>query len=97
MLPIVINRKKQLLALPHRGQQHPPGKQFTLLACRVSGEISKVEDFLKHQQIFSCHHGNIPRKNSMIHSSKNGLSIVVKGKVYKLKRSNAEVNDATCF
>ena len=68
-----------------------------MLAFRISEKISKVEDFLKHQQIFSCHHGNIPRKNSMIHSSTNGLSAVVKGKVDKLKRSNAEVNDATCF
>ena len=60
--PIVINRKKNLLTLPHRGQQHPLGKELTLLACRVSGKFSKVDDFLKHQQIFSCHHGNIPRK-----------------------------------
>ena len=66
----VINRKKNVLTLPHRDQQHPLGKQLTLLACRVSGNISKVEDFLKHQQIFSCYLGNIPRKNSMTHSSK---------------------------
>ena len=66
--PIVINRKKNVLTLPHRDQQHPLGQKLTLLACRVSENISKVEDFLKHQQIFSCHHGNIPRKNSMIHS-----------------------------
>jgi hypothetical protein len=65
--PIIINRKKKILTLPHRGQQHPLGKKLTLLACRVSGKNSKVEDFLKHQQIFSCHHENIPRKNSMIH------------------------------
>ena len=84
--PIVINRKKNLLTLPHRGQQHSLGKELTLLACRVSGKFSKVDDFLKHQQIFACHHGNIPRKNSMILSSKNGLSTVVYGKLINLKR-----------
>jgi hypothetical protein len=30
--PIVINRKKKILSLPHRGQQHPLGKKLTLLA-----------------------------------------------------------------
>jgi hypothetical protein len=52
----------------------------------VSGKISKVEDFLKHQQILSCHHGNIPRKISMKHSSKNALSTVVKAKLINLNR-----------
>ena len=84
--PIIINRKKKILTLPHRGQQHPLGTKPTLLACRVSGKILKVEDFLKHQHIFSCHHGNIPRKNSMKHSLKNGLSTVVKAQLINLKR-----------
>lgn len=84
--PIVINRKKKILTLPHLDRQHPLGKKLTLLACRVSGKTSKVEDFLKHQQIYLCHHGSIPRENSIIHSSKNGLSTVVKGKLINFNR-----------
>lgn len=83
--PLVINRKKNLLSLPHQGQEHPLGKKLTLLACQVSGKISKVEDFLKHQQKYLCPRGKIPRKNSMVHLSTNGLSTVVKGKLIKLK------------
>lgn len=84
--PRVISRKKNLLTLPQLDRQHPLGKKLTLLACRVSGIPSEVEDFQKHQQRYSCHLGSTPPKNSIIHSSKNGLFTVVRGRLISFKR-----------
>ena len=84
--PILIPRKTNLLMLPHLDKLHPLGKKLILIACQVSGKISEVEDFLKHQQEFSWHHGSIRQRNSITRTSKNGLSTVVKGKLINFRQ-----------
>jgi hypothetical protein len=39
--PIVINRKKKILTLPHRGQHHPLVKKLTLLHVEYQGKFRK--------------------------------------------------------
>lgn len=84
--PIQIQRKTNLLTLPHTGRAHPLGRKLTLIACHVSGKSSKIEDFQKRLPQYSCRPGNCQPKNSIKFISKNGLSIVQRGKLIQFKR-----------
>jgi hypothetical protein len=44
-VPIRLPMHEDLLILPHSGERHPLGRTMVLTACRVSGNVSRVEDF----------------------------------------------------
>ena len=79
--PIVIHPKRNLLVLPGRRQLHPLREKLTLLACLLSGNFMKNEDFLRKQPTFSCCHGETPLENNITSTSANGFYSVVQGKL----------------
>lgn len=79
--PIVIHPKRNLLVLPGTRQLHPLRRKLTLLACLLSGNFMKNEDFLRKQPTLSCCHGGTPLENNMMPTSANGFCSVVQGKL----------------
>ena len=51
-----------------------------LMACKLSGNNCKIEDFHQKLNQFSCQHGDLGPKNNMSHTLKNGVNFVVKKK-----------------
>ena len=79
--PIVIHPKRNLLVLPGTRQLHPLREKLTLLACLLSGNFMKNEDFLRKQPTLSCCHGGTPLENNMTSTSANGFYSAVQGKL----------------
>ena len=80
--PVVLRvHKKQLLTLPNTSKIHPLEHQIRLMACRLSGNNIQVLEFLKKQPTSSLRLGGRGPKNNMLHSSKDGMCSVIKGKL----------------
>ena len=79
-VPVILQRSKNLLALPHSDAVHPLQK-MVLIACHVSGLHSENRDFQARLPTFSYRLGNQELKNNIRSISKNGFSIVTKRKL----------------
>jgi hypothetical protein len=54
---VVYPRKRKLLSIPQTDKIHPLQNQMRLIACRLSGEITKVKEFREMQPISYLHLG----------------------------------------
>ena len=68
--PRPLPMKENLLTLPHSQMSHPLWKKMQLIACLVSGKVSKQKEFS---------HGESQRETNMMYTSGNGCCSVVKG------------------
>ena len=81
--PLVISHRETLLTLPGCHKLHPLRKKLNLLACHLCGDSTRTEAFMKKQSTLSCNPGACHPRTSMTHTSINGFSSVLKGKLIK--------------
>lgn len=81
--PRVIPRRKKMITLPHMDVEHPLQKKLTLIACRVSGIPSEIEDFQVKLQVYSSLRGDCPLEINTSRTSQNGYHSVVNGRLVK--------------
>lgn len=80
-LPIMLPNKPNLLRLTHNNVVHPLCKRkLFLVACNISGVISKVKDFQNTLSSTSHNHGENQLQNNMTLFGTSGLFGVIKGK-----------------
>lgn len=79
--PRIIPKSQNLLSIPGTNKIHPLHKTLTLIACRLSGNLSKLKTFQQKLSTLSCSHGDIIHRSSMLPLSKDGYYSVVRGKV----------------
>lgn len=78
-LPRLLQRKENLLRLPHSQKCHPLWKKMQLMACLVSGIASRQKEFQKKQEESWCSHGEKLPGSSMAIFSKSRQYFLVKG------------------
>ena len=78
--PLMLPQDKDLLTLPQSGTLHPLRKQMRLMACLLSSNITKQEEFRSQLLDCSWHPGEEVQRNSTQGTSKNGQHFVSKGK-----------------
>ena len=83
-VPRWLPLRKDLLSLPGTSQSHPYGKKLRLLACHISSNPLKHEDFRRKLPIWSCSAGESPLKNSTILTLRSGETMVVDNKLVRL-------------
>lgn len=71
---------RNLVSLPGCSQAGHPLK-LQLMACRLSGDLCKVEAFLKRQQTSSGQHGGLVLKNNTVRTWRSGRPIVSRNKL----------------
>jgi hypothetical protein len=71
--PVMLPRKRKLLSIPQTDKIHPLQNQMRLIACRLSGEITKVKEFREMQPTSCLHLGEEVRRSNMQHTSVNGF------------------------
>ena len=76
--PLMITHRETLLTLPGRQKLHPLRKKLSLLAGHICGDSTRTEAFLREQPTLFPNPGANHRRNSMMHTSENGFSSVLK-------------------
>ena len=69
-MPRLLPRKENLLRLPHSQKSHPLWKKMQLMACLVSGIVSKQKEFQRKQEESCCSHGESTRNQYGVHLKK---------------------------
>lgn len=77
--PLLLPRQERLLTQPATGELHPLRHKLRLVACRVSGKVSKPQKFRTRLLTSSWQHGVQAPKNSMRLTSENGWTFVAGG------------------
>ena len=78
--PVALPQQKSLLKLPNK-KVHPLHAKMVLMACYISGNPMKQEEFWSQLATFSWPHGDlVPRKN-IKSISRNGFTFVLKEKL----------------
>lgn len=80
-IPARLPRHKDLLVMPHTGENHPLIKKMSLIACIVSGNISKIKDFRNMNLMSSTLHSDISQLNNISIVGENGFIGAVNGKL----------------
>ncbi|CAC5415403.1 unnamed protein product [Mytilus coruscus] len=70
--PIRLPRHKDLLYMPHTMECHPPSRKLVLVACAVSGNHCKIQDYQDSKYLLSCPHGGQQQLNSISIDGKSG-------------------------
>jgi hypothetical protein len=69
--PVLLPCKRKLLSIPQTDKIHPLQNQMRLIACRLSGEITKVKEFREMQPTSYLHLSEEVRRSNMQHTSVN--------------------------
>ena len=81
-IPLVLPRHQDLLSLSHSPQTlHPLRKKLTMLACLLSGSLSRTEEFRRKLLSSSWPPGGMGQRNNTVPTSQNGKTFVIKGKL----------------
>ena len=67
--------------LPHKDSRHPLRDKLRLVACLVSGNFMKTEEFHQVQCQSLCHHGGKVPQLNMKFTLENGIFSVLRGKL----------------
>ena len=78
--PVALPQQKSLLKLPNK-KVHPLHAKMVLMACYISGNPMKQEEFRSHLATSSWPHGDLVPRNNIKSISRNGLTFVLKGKL----------------
>lgn len=81
LLPVIDN----LLTIKNTDKVHPLQKTLRLMACLVSGNLTRVETFLQKQPLSLWRRGELEQKDSIPLISQNGSVFVVKRRLITLK------------
>ena len=80
-VPRTLPQRSDTLQMPARREMiHPLIKKMPLMVCRVSGDPLKHREFQNELQTSYCNRGGREHRNSMPHTSKGGLRIVIQNK-----------------
>lgn len=79
--PLLLPRTPTLLTLPYKNALHPLRDKLTLVACHLSGQSCKTEDFQRQLPVLSWEVGENLQENSMIHTSRNGRFSVLEDRL----------------
>ena len=85
-IPHLLPKRENLLTLPGTRKIHPLHKKMTLMACRLSGKLSRVEKFLKEQPTSLWPLGDMGHRSNTQPTLKDGFSTVIKGKLINFKQ-----------
>ena len=78
--PLLLPQDKDLLILPQSGTLHPLRNQMRLMACQLSGNTMKQEEYRSQLLDCSWHPGEEVLRNNTLGTSKSGQHFVSKGK-----------------
>ena len=78
--PLMLPQNKDLLMLPHSGAQHPLRNQMRMMACLLSSNLLKQEEYRSQLSDCSWRLGEEVPRNSTRGISKSGQHFVSKGK-----------------
>ena len=81
--PIILPMTSKILSLPSSDRKHPLSHNMTLLACRLSGNVYKSEEFRSELSTSLPSHGDHLHRKATIQPSGNGYSSVLKGKLIR--------------
>ena len=80
-IPLVLPKQEDLLSLSHSPQTlHPLGRKLTLLACLLSGNPSRIEEFQRRLLSSSWPPGETEQRNSTVPTLQSGKSSVIRGR-----------------
>jgi hypothetical protein len=79
--PVLLPGKRKLLSIPQTDKIHPLQNKMRLIACRLSGEITKVKELREMQPTSYLHLDEEVRRSNMQHTSVNGFCSVTKGRL----------------
>ena len=79
--PLLLPDSNKSLFFPYRMEKAPVLPTMKLMACHVSGTLSKGLDFQKRLQTYSCSPGEMEQKLAMQRVSKNGCSFVLHNRI----------------
>lgn len=78
--PLLLPQDKDLLILPQSGTLHPLRNQMRLMACQLSGNTMKQEEYRSQLLDCSWHPGEEVLRNNTLGTSKSGQHFVSKEK-----------------
>jgi hypothetical protein len=77
--PVLLPKDSKLLTLPHRPEKiHPMHPKLQLMACKLSGKDYRSEAYRTELRKSSCSLGAKEPRSSIVRTSKNGMSFVIK-------------------
>ena len=76
-IPILLPKTRKLVTHPLTGECHPALNKSRLMACRLSGQHSKIQAFRERLQTLYCHHGGQGQAKPMGPTSRDGYNIVI--------------------
>lgn len=79
--PVILPKGKRLLTLPHSNAAHPLQRKLRLLACVLSGNLSRHEAFMERLKASSVLHGEVQPRNNMPVILRDGDPFVLNGQV----------------
>ena len=77
--PAILQHTANILSLAHSDAVHPLSHNLKLIACRVSGDITRCKAFLMEQSKFSWHPGEAQHNESTKFTWRNGTTFAVDG------------------
>lgn len=84
--PVRLPKHRDLLTLPHNGQEHPLAKKIIMGAAVLSGNHLRVKDFYQKLQTLSSSHGDLELGSNMTWRGNDGIFGVYEGKLIPLLR-----------
>ncbi|CAB4006455.1 Hypothetical predicted protein, partial [Paramuricea clavata] len=79
-VPVILPNKENTIYMPSKPDLiHPLYPKLTLLMCHISGDPLKIKDFQRGLCLSSCPRGGKAHKDSIYHTSTNGVGTVVQG------------------
>ena len=84
-IPIVIKVKPGTLSIIQTDKVHPLTNKLQLMACRLSGDPLKAEEFRKSLPVSLWRHGESLPQSNIPPTSTNGWHSVIKGKLVHFK------------
>ena len=80
-MPLVLPKQEDLLSLSHSPQTlHPLRRKLTMLACLLSGNPSRIEEFQRWLLSSSWPPGETEQRNSTVPTLQSGKSFVIRGR-----------------
>ena len=83
--PILLPKSPTLLQLSHKQDEvHPLYPKMRIMACKLSGERIRTNNFRQKLLTSSWNHGDREPENNMKRLSKGGLTFAIKGKLISI-------------
>ena len=84
--PVLLPKSKTLLIQPATGVTHPLIAKLELLACRLSGDPSRIQEYQMQLPELSCLHGVNQQRLSTMDTLLGGSNFAVQGKLIRCRQ-----------